>query len=249
MSTSAPLDTTSGWPPKTEDEARRQVAAACRMLARYGHEDLTLGHVSVRGPGEGDVFIKAKGKALGEVTPNDVLRVQLEHEDAHRAPGAHLETVLHLEAYRARPDVGAAIHTHPLYATTLGATFGSLAYLSHDAVLFREGVGLFSEHVGMITTPDDGCAVAAALGPRRAVLLKNHGVLVVGEDVRWAVLAAVTLERAATVQLIAGATAPLSPIPESDLDEIRAAKYQEPFLDEYWAAWTRMLAAPAARTW
>jgi len=110
-------------------------------------------------------------------------------------------------------------------------------------------VGLFSEHVGMITTPDDGCAVAAALGPRRAVLLKNHGVLVVGEDVRWAVLAAVTLERAATVQLIAGATAPLSPIPESDLDEIRAAKYQEPFLDEYWAAWTRMLAAPAARTW
>ncbi len=235
------LDTTSGWPPKTEEEARRQVAAACRMVARYGHEDLTLGHVSVRGPGEGEVFVKAKGKALGEVTPADVLRVELSSPEAHRAPGAHLETVLHLEAYRARPDVGAVIHTHPIYATTLGATFGALAFLTHDAVLFREGVGLFSEHVGMITTPEDGRAVAAALGERRAVLLKNHGVLVVGEDVRWAVLGAVTLERAARVQLTAG-SAPLSPIPESDLDEIRAAKYQEPFLDEYWSAWTRMLA-------
>jgi len=238
VTSAAPLAPTSGSPPRSEDEARQQVATACRILARYGQEDLTLGHVSVRGPGEHEVWIKAKGKALGEVTPEDVMAVRLDEDEGHLVPGAHLETVLHTEAYRARPDVGAAIHTHPLYATTLGATSGRLAFLTHDAVLFRDGVGLFDDHVGMITTVEDGRKVASALAEHRGVLLRNHGVLVVGRDIRWAVLAAVTLDRAAHVQLLAGA-APLAAIPERQLDDIHRMKYQEPFLEEYWAAWTR----------
>ena len=231
----------AGSPPRTADEARRQVAAACRIVARYGHEDLTLGHVSVRGPEEHEVYIKAKGKALGEVTADDVMVVRLDDPDGHLAPGAHLETVMHLEAYRARPDVGAAIHTHAMYATALGATSASLEYLSHDAVLFRDGVGLYNKSVGMITTRDDGVAVAEALGVRRALLLQNHGMLAVGEDVRWAVLAALTLERAVRVQVLASSLGGFTPIPDELLDEIHLTKYQPVFLEKYWSSWVRRI--------
>lgn len=243
MSVFGDLELSSGHPPRSADEARLQVAAACRIIARYGHEDLTLGHVAVRGPSGQDIYIKAKGKALGEVTPDDVMLVRLDDPDGHLSPAAHLETVMHTETYRARADVGASIHTHALYATALGATSSSLEWLSHDAVLFNDGVGLYNASVGMVMTRDDGRAVADALGNRRAVLLQNHGMLAVGNDIRWAVLSALTLERAVRVQMIASALGNFTPIPADQIDEIHLTKYQAPFLDEYWCAWNRSLAA------
>lgn len=250
MSTTRKLnEVVSGHPPRSADEARLQVAAACRILAAHGHEDLTLGHVSVRCPERREVYIKAKGKALSEVGPSDVVVVELDDPDGYRVAGAHLETVMHTECYRARTDVGAAIHTHPLFATALGATTSSLDYLSHDAVLFNEGVGLYNASVGLITTPEEGRAVVNALGHRRAVLLQNHGMLAVGSDIRWATLAALTLERAVRVQVLATSIGKFTPISEDKLDVINPVKYQEPFLDEYWAAWVRRLQSAPESLW
>ncbi|HVB51399.1 MAG TPA: class II aldolase/adducin family protein [Acidimicrobiales bacterium] len=238
------VDQLSGHAPESAEEARQQVVAVCRILARFGQEDLTLGHVSVRGPVANEIYIKAKGKALGDVTPNDVMMLNLNDPDCHLALGAHLEAVMHTEAYRARPEVGAAIHTHALYATALGATTTPLAFLSHDAALFSDGVGLFDATVGMVTTIVDGLAVAKALGGRRAVLLRNHGMFAVGEDIRWAVLAAVTLERAVRVQTIASSLGNFVPIPDHQLKGINQEKYRDGFLDEYWESWIRSLATP-----
>ena len=234
----------SGLPPKSPEEARAQVATACRILAAHGHEDLTLGHVSVRGPDARDVYIKGKGKALGEVEDDDVVVVNLDDVDGYRVAGTHLETVMHTEAYRARPDVGAAIHTHPLFAMALGATSSALEYLSHDALLFNDGVGLYDASSGLITTPDEGRAVVEALGQRRVVLLQNHGILAVGTDIRWATLAALTIERAVRVQVLAASLGKLTPIPDDELDVLSPVKYQEPFLDEYWSSWVRRLGSP-----
>jgi L-fuculose-phosphate aldolase len=230
-----------GRPPKDEDEARRQVAAACQILSRFGHEDLTLGHVSVRGPESTTIYIKRKGKALGEVTPEDVMPIRLDDEQGYLAPGSHLETVMHTEAYLARPEVGAAVHTHPLYAIALGATESNFSFLSHDAVLFREGVSTFDGTAGLITSPVEGKEVATALGDRRAVLLRNHGIFVVGQDISWAVLATVTLERAAKLQHIARTLGEPSPIPQHLVDDLYPSKYQDEFLDEYWASWCRLI--------
>src|SRR2546428_2204800 len=104
----------------------------------------------------------------------------------------HLETVLHTGVYSVRPDVGAVIHGHPPYATSLGATAADLALLTHDGILFAEGVGRFDDP-DLIVDDEQGERVAAALGSRRAALMQNHGVLVVGKDVPWAVLTAITL--------------------------------------------------------
>ena len=231
-------------PPATAEDAVKQVVLACRIIARFGHEDLTLGHASVRGPDERTVYIKRKGKALREVQPEDVIGIALDDPDGYLTPGAHLETVMHLETYLARPDVGAVIHTHPMYAIALGATVGGLELLSHDGLLFPDGVPVFDGTAGLVTTPQDGQAVARALGGGRAVLLRNHGILTAGEDVSWAVLTALTLERAARIQFIARTLGETVPIERGVARELTASKYQEEFAEEYWQDWCRMLDTP-----
>jgi L-fuculose-phosphate aldolase len=220
-------------------ELRRRVAVACRVIALEGYTDLTLGHVSAREPGAGTVWIKRKGVALDEVEPDDVIALDL--DDAHAFAGSdlHLESVMHAEVYRARPDVCSVIHGHPLYGTALGATDADLGFLTHDAVLFTDGLGVYDEGPALITEASQGRAVAAALGGRRAALLRNHGVVIAAEDVRWAVLTAVTLERAIRFQAIAAALGVPRPIPQASAELLRPQKYQDAFLDDYWSAWER----------
>jgi ribulose-5-phosphate 4-epimerase/fuculose-1-phosphate aldolase len=234
-----------GRPPATAAEAAGQVAVACRVLARYGHEDLTLGHASVRGPDGRTVFIKRKGRALRDVRAADVIAIPLDDEAGYLMPGAHLETVMHLETYLARPDVGAVIHTHPEYSIALGATTSELALLSHDGLLFPDGVPVFDGTAGLVTTPEQGRAVAAALGRGRALLLRNHGILAAGEDISWALLTAITLERAARIQFVSRVLGDPVPIPRQVASQLSAAKYQEEFAEEYWQDWCRMLDDPA----
>jgi L-fuculose-phosphate aldolase len=212
---------------------REQIAWACRIVAAEGYADLTLGHVSAR-DADGSIWIKRKGVALDEVEPGDVVSVD------DREAVLHLETVLHQGVFRVRPDVGSVIHGHPPYATALGATGAALQPLTHDGILFADGVGRFGEP-DLIVEDAQGDAVAAALGSRRAVLLENHGVLVVGKDVPWAVLTAATLERAAKLQSIAGAFGELRPIAVKLAKELQPVKYRDEFVAEYWRAWQRQL--------
>ena len=218
---------------------------ACRILARHGQEDLTLGHASVRGPDGGTVWIKRKGRALRDVRKKDVIGISLDDPDGHLTQGAHLETIMHLETYRARPDVGAVIHTHPVHSIALGATTGGLELLSHDGLLFPDGVPVFDGTAGLVTTPQDGKGVARALGGSRAVLLRNHGILAAGENISWAVLAALTLERAARIQFIARTLGETVPIPRELARELSPSKYQEEFAEEYWQDWRAMLNSSA----
>lgn len=217
----------------TTQSVREQVAWACRILALEGYADLTLGHVSARPAGGETVYIKRKGVALDEVEPDDVVPLD------DPAATLHLETVLHTEVYALRPDVGAIVHGHPPYATAFGATTAGLELLTHDAVLFTHGVSFFEDTAELITEREQGHAVAEALGAHRAVILRNHGVVVADKDVRWAVLSAITLERAIRLQSIASTLGELRPIPRELAERIYAEKYQERFLDEYWAAWIR----------
>jgi L-fuculose-phosphate aldolase len=224
----------------TAQSVREQVAWACRILALEGFSDLTLGHVSARPAGGDTIYIKRKGLALDEVSPDDVVEV----DDPSAA--LHLETVIHTEIYALRPDVGAIVHAHPPYGTAFGATTAELELLTHDAVLFADGISYFEDTPELITEEEQAHAVAGALGHRRAVVLRNHGVVVADRDVRWAVLSAITLERAIKLQAIATTLGTLHPIPSADAERMRADKYQDRFLDEYWAAWIRSVRRASA---
>ncbi len=216
------------------ESLREQVASACRILAAEGYADLTLGHVSARSA-DGRVWIKRKGVALDEVEVDDVVPA----DDS--SVELHLETVLHTATYAARPDVGAVVHGHPPYATALATTGADLELLTHDAILFADGLGRY-DNPDLVVEDEQGAAVAEALGTRRAVLLRNHGVLVVGKDVPWAVLGAATLERAARLQAIAATLGELRPISGELALRLLPVKYRDGFVAEYWEAWKRKVA-------
>jgi L-fuculose-phosphate aldolase len=218
-----------------------EVAWASRILAMHGYEDLTLGHVSARGADDRTVYIKRKGVALGEVTPADVVAVDLEGDHDNVAAGMHLETVLHTEVYKRRPDVRSVVHGHPPYATAFGATDAQFHYLTHDSVLFADGISTYDGVPDLIMDARQGALVAESLGQGNAVLLRNHGVLVAERDLRWAVLASVLLERSVRLQAIATSLGPLHPIGQELLPSIHSTKYQAGFASEYWEAWLREL--------
>jgi L-fuculose-phosphate aldolase len=220
-------------------QLREQVAVACRVIALEGYVDLTLGHVSAREPGARTIWIKRRGVALDEVEADDVIPLDLDDAEALDRPDYHLESAMHTEVYRVRDDANAVIHGHPPYATALGSTDAELLMLTHDAVLFADGVAVFDEGPDLVSDPVRAARVAAALGAGRAALLRNHGVVIAAEDVRWAVLTALALERAIRFQAIAGSLGDMRAISPQDARRLRPQKYREAFLDDYWAAWVR----------
>ncbi len=204
---------------------RCDVAAACRVLASEGYSDLTLGHVSARVPGRDAALIKRKGIALDEVTADDVVMVDLDGRALEDGAELHLETALHTEVYKVRPDVGAVVHGHPLHATALAATGARLEMLSHDAVLFADGLPRYEASPDLIISAGEGASVAAALGTCRAVLMRNHGVFTIGATAADAVKAAVMCEDVARTTHIARQLGDPLPIAQADVDSLYA-RYQ-----------------------
>lgn len=214
---------------------REDVAWSCRILAMGGHGDYTLGHVSARAADGRHVLMKPNGLGLEEVSPDDVLLLDATGTRVAGIGPVHLEQVLHTEIYKARPDVGAVIHTHPPYATAFGATDAELELLNHDAVLFREGLATFDATAELIVRPEQGAAVAAALGDKRVLVMRGHGVIVTGGDVPWATYAALTLERVLRIQSIARTLGTLRPMSAAMADRVYPDKYRDEHLANYWA--------------
>lgn len=209
-----------------------EIAWASRILAMHGHGDFTLGHISVR---EGDVVhMKRNGIGLEEVTPADVVTIDL---DANRVAGEgriHLEAVLHTEVYKARPDVRSVVHTHPKFATAFGTTDAQLEMLNHDAVLFKEGLAYFDDTAELIINREQGASVARALGDKRVAIMRGHGVLVVGASIPWAVVTALTLERVIEIQAIARQLGSLRPMTAAMSESVYPDKYRYEFAETYW---------------
>lgn len=191
----------------TADEVRSRLsetlAVACHVLAAQGHGDLTLGHASARVPGEERVLMKGAGLGLEEVTAADVVEIDLDGTQVAGRGRRHSEYPIHTELYRARPYVAAVVHTHPPHAVALGATGATIEAVGHEGALFV-GTPVFSETTALIRTREQGEAVAACMGAAKALLLRNHGIVVAGRSVEEATVFAVLLEKAARVQLLAG---------------------------------------------
>ena len=136
----------------TAQSLREQVAWACRILALEGYADLTLGHVSARPDGRRHRADQAQGRRArrGRRRRRDRAR-PLARRGARSTPEMHLEAVLHTEVYKARPDVGAVVHGHPPFVTAFAATGATLEMLTHDSVLFADGLAVFEETPELIT--------------------------------------------------------------------------------------------------
>jgi L-fuculose-phosphate aldolase len=198
-------------------DLRALVVTACRILFREGHAALSgmAGHVSARdGTGAPSFVIKPVTVGFDEVGPEDLVAVDLDGRKIageHKLPG---ETAIHAGVYTAGPEVTCVIHTHPPFATALSCTEQALLPLTWTVGALGREVPVYDPGTLLIRTPEQGEALAEALGARGALLLKNHGVVVVGRTVAEATIRAVVLENAARLQWLARCFGGPTPLPE-----------------------------------
>src|SRR3569833_1943662 len=188
------------------DDIKEQLISAGKVLVSQGQDDFTRGHISFRLPDEPFLFfMKPHSVGLDEITLENILTIDLDGNVVAGTARRHSEVYIHSEIYKQRADVSCVLHTHPPYAVALSATGRPMRAYSQPGALFYEAAGEYTETINLIRTEEMGAGVARALGSHRAVLLKNHGAVVVGARVAETVIGAIKLENAAMVQVLAEA--------------------------------------------
>jgi L-fuculose-phosphate aldolase len=174
------------------------------IIDHHGLGDLTRGHVSIRVPGDPEHFyMKPHSFGFDEITPENMVLCNLDGEKVGGTGRKHSEVYIHSEIYKSRPDVNSVIHAHPTYSVAFSATGKNLQPISQPSVAFADGLPYFDEAIDLIRTPALGLGVAKALGQCKAVLMRNHGVSVVGSTVEEATILLIMLENACQIQLAA----------------------------------------------
>lgn len=207
----------------TYADIKQKLILAGKVLVAEGQDDFTRGHISVRLPDNPSRFLmKPHSVGLDELTMENILTIDLDGNVVAGSSRRHSEVYIHSEIFKARPDVQSVIHTHPPYAVALSASGRPLKCYSQPGALFFEALGVYADTAALIRTQAMGQGVATALGPHRAVLLKNHGVAVVGASIEEAVINVIMLENAAQVQTIAEAAGDPGPeFPRADIEKLK----------------------------
>jgi ribulose-5-phosphate 4-epimerase/fuculose-1-phosphate aldolase len=184
------------------NELREQVALGCRILGLEDQGDFVWGHVSVRDPDGRGIWMKASTWGFEEIGPEHVLLVSWDGDVLEGEGRRHIEYPIHTELMRARPDVNCVVHTHASWSVAFASTHEPLRPISHEPTLFvPPDVARFTKTGDLITTPELGGDVAAAVGERNAAFMLHHGIVTCGPDVVGGVMAAVLLERACRTNL------------------------------------------------
>jgi ribulose-5-phosphate 4-epimerase/fuculose-1-phosphate aldolase len=190
----------------TAEEARQKLIDSGLILDAAGLGDLTRGHVSLRVPGDPTHFyMKPHSFGLDEITHENIVICNLDGDKVGGGGRKHSEVYIHSEIYKVRPDVMSVIHTHPTYAVAFSATEHALQPISQGGVVFSDGLPYFTETIDLIRSKDMGAGVARALGTHKAVLMRNHGVAVVGATVEESTILSIMLDNACQIQLLAEA--------------------------------------------
>src|SRR5262245_27386915 len=206
-------------------ELQEKLIIAGKVLVNEGQDDFTRGHISVRLPEDPFLFfMKPHSIGLDEITPDNILTIDLDGKVVDGTARRHSEVFIHSEIFRARHDVACVIHTHPPYGIALSATGRPLRAYSHPGALFHNAVGTYTDTMKLIRTPEMGAGVARALGAGRVVLLKNHGVVVTGASIEEAVISIIMLENAAMIQMVAEAAG--TPAPEFPPEDIAQLQHE-----------------------
>jgi L-ribulose-5-phosphate 4-epimerase len=181
------------------------------------------GHVSVRDADGRGLWLKGSGLGFDEVTEADCVLLSWSGEILSGRAGRHVEYPIHTELMAARPDIGGIVHTHPLYSVAFAAQGRPLRALSHEGAQFvPPDVPRFTRTGDLINTAQLGRDLAQVLGDGRGVLMPRHGIVTVGPALGDAVGAAVHLERACQLELLAGSEAEGSSAEEAEGKRNRA---------------------------
>jgi L-fuculose-phosphate aldolase len=222
--------------PHADLPPREALAAACRILAREGHESGLAGQVTAAADGKSWWTLEF-GHGFDEASTERMVRVD---EDLQPLGGGRPNPGVrfHVWIYRKRPDVKAIIHTHAPYASALAATGAPLKTIHMDSAMLH-GTAHLAEWPGVPVADDEGRIISAALGSAKTILLANHGLLSVGSSVEEATYLAVFFERAARMQLRAMAAGGYREVKPELAAEARDFLLQPSIVRATFAYWAR----------
>lgn len=240
------LDTPPDGISAAEWQARIELAAAYRLVARRGWDDLIYTHVSARHPERDDAFlINPFGLRFAEVTASNLLMIdeagKLLSDSPHRANPSGF--AIHAAVHRAREDAHCVMHLHTDAGMAVSMLQCGLLPLSQHAMRFWKNIG-YHDYEGIALSPAEAGRLVEHLGPHPALILRNHGTLTCGRTVAEAFVLMDTLEKACRTQLTAMAASPqLNLPPEEVLDHTLAQLTGdwEPEGELEWPALLRML--------
>jgi ribulose-5-phosphate 4-epimerase/fuculose-1-phosphate aldolase len=183
---------------------KQRLAASFRLFARYGFDQGVAGHITARDPEWPDHFwVNPLAVYFGHIRVSDLLLVNHAGDIVQGdRPVNRAAFAIHSALHKARPDVVAAAHAHSTYGKAWSIFGRPLDPLTQDALFFYEDQAVYEDYNGVVLTTDEGDRIAAALGDKSTVILRNHGHLTTGASVEAAVWRYIAFEDAARVQLL-----------------------------------------------
>ena len=190
---------------EAEWKIRVDLAAAYRLIAYHGWDDLIFTHLSARIPGpEHQFLLNPYNLMFEEVTASSLVKVDMNGLPVEPTPfitnpaGFTIHSAIHM----AREDAQAVIHLHTPHGQAVSAHGEGLLPLTQTAMLIRDEVA-YHDYEGVAVDLDERERIIADLGSKCAMLLRNHGTLAVGESVGEAFIRIYFLERACQAQILA----------------------------------------------
>jgi ribulose-5-phosphate 4-epimerase/fuculose-1-phosphate aldolase len=208
-----------------EWQARVDLAACYRLVDLYGMSDMMANHISVRVPGEETFLINPYGMMYEEITASCLIKVDLAGNVLSKpdfgALGYGINKagyVIHSAVHEARPEVGCVIHTHSWASMAVSALDCGLLPITQTAMRFLK-IG-YHEYEGVVLDDAEKESLVRDLGQGEALILRNHGALLVGrtagETFNWTH----RLELACRSQIAAmSCNTKLRPVPQDVLEE------------------------------
>ena len=199
---------------------KERLAAAFRIFGRYGFSEGVAGHITARDPEETECFwVNPFGMNFSHISVSDLLLVDhngdvIDGNYAVNQAAFAIHSAIHME----RPEIVAAAHSHSLFGKAFSSLGKMLDPLTQDSCIFYNNHVLFDDYTGVVLDPLEGKRIAAALGHCKSAILKNHGLLTLGETVDEALWLFVTMERTCQAQLLAEAAGGTQPIDDETAD-------------------------------
>ncbi len=208
---------------------RFEVVKYAKKISEEGLTKGTWGNISVRD--ERYIYITPSGYPYDKLTSDDIVIVDYDGKIVEGQHKPSSELPLHIEIYKARKDVFAIIHTHPVYSTVVSVSCDQLPPIVEDAVMIL-GERILVSQYAFPGTEELAKNAVASLGNNHAVFLKNHGLVTVGENLQEAFIASLIAEKTAQVYVEAMKIGRVSTLKEEDASKLRQ-KYLKAYKQTY----------------
>lgn len=200
-----------------EWQARVDLAAAYRLVAHYGWDDLIFTHISSRMPGpEHHFLLNPYGMMFDEVTASSLVKIDLEGKIVMETP--HMINpagfTIHSAVHAAREDAMCVMHLHTVYGIAVSTQKNGLLPISQQSMFALASLA-YHDYEGLALNEAEKPRLVQDLGRKNYLMLRNHGLLTVGSSAAEAFLSMFILERACQIQILAqsGGTE-LLPVPD-----------------------------------